>query len=193
MESIENILPAIIESDYYDCRELYGVLHFSLANLVGVIIDVLKVCDLFYPEIIDPETGEQVGDGERGELVITTLRKEAMPIIRYRTGDITVLESEKCACGRTHQRIMRILGRTDDMLIVRGVNVFPSQIEEVLMNIKEIGDQYQIVVDRKRHRLDELLVRVELNEEGFTGDITDLQNLKDYVEWRLKEAPWSQD
>jgi phenylacetate-CoA ligase len=171
--------------DSYGLSEMYGPgVAFECTEQDGLHIWE----DYFLVEIVDPETGEQVEEGERGELVITSLIREAMPIIRYRTRDITMFMGADCACGRTHQRIMRILGRTDDMLIVRGVNVFPSQIEEVLMNIKEVGDQYQIVVDRKRHRLDELLVRVELNEEGFTGDITDLQNLKDYVEWRLKEA-----
>ena len=116
--------------------------------------------DHFYPEIIDPETGEPLPPGERGELVLTNITKEAMPLIRYRTGDITALIPEPCPCGRTHPRMERITGRVDDMLIIRGVNVYPSQIEHVLMGHPELAPAYLIVVDR-RTPLAELSVQVE--------------------------------
>jgi phenylacetate-CoA ligase len=177
---IEN-LTGIDAFDIYGTSELSGPLFTECEEKCGIHI----WGDLFYPEIIDPETGEQVGDGERGELVVTTLRKEAMPIIRYRTGDITVLESEKCACGRTHQRIMRILGRTDDMLIVRGVNVFPSQIEEVLMKMHEVGEHFQIVLDRKGE-LDVMTVQVEVTPEAFSDRIGDLMELSDRIATKLR-------
>ncbi|HIH70224.1 phenylacetate--CoA ligase family protein [Methermicoccus shengliensis] len=170
--------------DSYGLSEMYGPgVAFECTEQDGLHIWE----DYFFVEVIDPKTGEQVAEGEKGELVLTSLRKEAMPLIRYRTGDITRLLEDECACGRTMRRISRVLGRADDMLIVRGINVFPSQIEEVLMNIKEIGDQYQVIVDRKRHQLDEIVVRVELNEHSFTGEITDLQRLREYVEHRLRD------
>ncbi|MBC7114228.1 MAG: phenylacetate--CoA ligase, partial [Archaeoglobi archaeon] len=122
----------------------------------------------------------------RGELVVTTLTKEAIPLIRYRTGDVTILEEEKCACGRTHPRIMRILGRTDDMLIIRGINVFPSQIEHVLMQIPEVGEHFQIIVDRKG-ALDEMTVMVEVKREYFTGELEDLKRIREKVQEALKE------
>ncbi len=118
--------------------------------------------DHYLVEVIDPETGEQLGEGERGELVLTPLTKEALPLLRYRTGDLTFLMDGGCACGRTHPRIHRILGRTDDMIVVRGINVFPSQVEHVLMRISGVGDHFQIVVTRNGS-LDEMLVRVEVD------------------------------
>jgi phenylacetate-CoA ligase len=116
--------------------------------------------DHFIPEIIDPNTGEPLKAGQWGELVLTNITKEAMPLIRYRTGDLTTLIEERCECGRTHPRIKRIRGRADDMLIIRGVNVFPSQIEHVLMQHDELAPAYMIVVDRKK-ALAELTVQVE--------------------------------
>jgi len=170
--------------DSYGLSEMYGPgVAFECEEQEGLHIWE----DYFLVEVIDPETGEQVAEGEKGELVLTSLKKEAMPLIRYRTGDITRLLEDECACGRTARRISKVLGRVDDMLIVRGINVFPSQIEEVLANIKEIGGQYQVVVDRKRHHLDEIVVRVELNEHSFTGEIVDLQRLKEHVEHRLRD------
>ena len=141
--------------------------------------------DLFLLEVIDPETGEQVEDGERGELVVTTLDKWAFPLIRYRIGDITILNNEPCECGRTHPRIMRILGRTDDMIVVRGINVFPSQVESVLMRIPEIGEHYQIIVDRKGP-LDVMAVKVEMTESTFSDKIADLMSLSNTVARLLK-------
>ncbi|HXV99817.1 MAG TPA: phenylacetate--CoA ligase, partial [Anaerolineae bacterium] len=117
--------------------------------------------DHFYPEIIDPSSGEPLGYGVEGELVFTTLTKEAMPLIRYRTRDRTTLHAEKCPCGRTLVRMDKVLGRTDDMLIVRGVNVFPSQIERVLLEFSELEPHYQIIIDRGKHELDALEVWVE--------------------------------
>ncbi|MCS7144258.1 MAG: phenylacetate--CoA ligase, partial [Archaeoglobaceae archaeon] len=122
----------------------------------------------------------------KGELVLTALTKEAMPILRYRTGDITILESDKCACGRTHPRLLRILGRSDDMLIVRGVNVFPSQIEHVLMQIPEVGDNFQIVLTRESG-LDEITVKVEVRDEIFTGELWDLKELQQKIQRVLQK------
>ncbi len=132
--------------------------------------------DHFLPEIIDPETGDVLPYGEKGELVFTTLTKEAFPLIRYRTRDISSLNPEPCLCGRTLVRMERVRGRTDDMLIIRGVNVFPSQIEAVLMEIKGVEPHYQLVVDRKG-ALDEMEVWVEVNERIFSDEIKGLEAL----------------
>ncbi|RLI96102.1 MAG: phenylacetate--CoA ligase [Candidatus Altiarchaeales archaeon] len=143
--------------------------------------------DHFFPEIIDPETGEQLGEGEEGELVFTTLTKEGMPLLRYRTGDRTVLEYDKCACGRYHPRIMRIRGRTDDMLIIRGVNVFPSQIEHVLMKIPEVGSHYLLIVDKKGP-LDILTVRVEVTDKIISDKVKDLMKLEEKIKNSISNA-----
>ncbi len=138
----------------------------------------IHICDdHFYPEIINPDTGEVLLPGEVGELVITTLTREATPLIRYRTRDITALVPGECRCGRTSVRMRRIMGRTDDMLIIRGVNVFPSQIEEVLVNIEGTEPHYQIVVDRVGS-LDELEVLVEMNEKLISDEIKDLERIE---------------
>lgn len=133
--------------------------------------------DHFIIEVIDPETGERLPDGEKGELVFTSLTKEAFPIVRYRTRDISLLYSEACACGRTLKRMNRILGRTDDMLIIRGVNVFPTQIENVLLEIGEVEPQYLMVVDRKGN-LDELEIWVEISEKLFSDEVRKLEDLE---------------
>jgi phenylacetate-CoA ligase len=125
--------------------------------------------DHFIPEVVDPGSGERLPDGEMGELVFTCLTKEALPLLRYRTRDLTRLTHEKCACGRTTVRMERIFGRTDDMIIVRGVNVFPSQIETVLLQAGEIEPHYQIIVDRTADYMDELSVLVEAPAEIY-GD-----------------------
>lgn len=132
--------------------------------------------DHFIVEIIDPETGEVLPPGERGELVFTSLTKEALPIIRYRTGDISRLIVEECECGRTSVKIGRIEGRTDDMLIIRGVNVFPSQIEHVLLEIGETEPHYLLVVDRVGN-LDVLEVQVEVSEKMFSDEVRQLEVL----------------
>ncbi len=141
--------------------------------------------DHFYPEIIDRESLEPVGDGEWGELVITTLTKEGLPMLRYRTKDITRLITEKCECGRTTTRMDRIQGRSDDMLIIRGVNVFPSQIEGVLMSIPEIGGNYEIVVERIGH-LDKLTINVEVKDDCLLDNYSKLEDLVKKVRQKLK-------
>jgi phenylacetate-CoA ligase len=125
--------------------------------------------DHFIPEIIDPTSGEPLPDGESGELVFTCVTKQAMPLIRYRTRDRTRLIREQCACGRTSVRMDRVMGRTDDMIIVRGVNVFPSQIETVLLQVGEVEPHYQIVVDRVGGHTDELDVLVEVPASIFSN------------------------
>ena len=120
--------------------------------------------DHFFAEIIDPKSGEVLGEGERGELVITTLTKQALPIIRYRTGDITSITKEPCKCGRTQIRMESIIGRADDMLIVNGVNVYPSQVEHVIANSDGVTLNYQIIVDKKGH-LDKLEIMIEVDED----------------------------
>ncbi|NQE05536.1 phenylacetate-CoA ligase [ANME-1 cluster archaeon GoMg1] len=167
--------------DIYGTSEMSGPLFTECHLQNGIHI----WADLFLLEVIDPKTGEQVEDGERGELVVTTLDKWAFPLIRYRIGDITILNNEPCECGRTHPRIMRILGRTDDMIVVRGINVFPSQVESVLMRIPEIGDHYQIIVDRKGP-LDVMTVKVEMTESTFSDKIADLMSLSKMVARLLK-------
>ncbi|HBV96114.1 MAG: phenylacetate--CoA ligase [Peptococcaceae bacterium BICA1-7] len=137
--------------------------------------------DHFLAEIIDPESGEPLPFGQQGELVFTSLTKEAFPIIRYRTRDITVLNEEPCSCGRTHVRMRRVTGRTDDMLIIRGVNVFPSQVESILLEFGETEPHYLLVVDRKGN-LDDLEIWVELSEKWFSDKVRQLEE----VEGRLK-------
>ncbi len=143
--------------------------------------------DHFIAEIIDPETGENLPYGEYGELVITTLTKEAFPVIRYRTRDITRLIKEPCICGRTTVRMDRVRGRTDDMLIIRGVNVFPSQIEEVIMSTKGVLPHYMIIVDREG-TLDTLEVQVEVDEKLFSDEIRKLQQVARRLEQNIKET-----
>ena len=125
--------------------------------------------DAFLAEIIDPDTLETLPDGESGELVLTTLLREAMPVLRYRTRDITAFYTAPCPCGRVHRRIRRIRGRSDDMLIINGVNVFPSQIEDVVMGIKEAGNNYLIVVEKDGF-LDRLTVKTEVSARTFKDD-----------------------
>jgi phenylacetate-CoA ligase len=132
--------------------------------------------DHFYPEIIDPDTGDVLPPGTRGELVVTTLTKEALPVIRYRTRDISALTYEQCECGRTMVRMERVTGRSDDMLIIRGVNVFPSQIEDVLTNIEGTAPHYQLHV-RREGTLDELELWVEVTEAVLKDDIRSLETL----------------
>ena len=142
--------------------------------------------DHFIPEIIDPETEEVLPLGEQGELVITTITKEGIPMIRYRTRDITRIIAEPCVCGRTHRRLQRMSGRSDDMLIIRGVNVFPSQIESVLMNIEGVEPHYLLIVDREEN-LDTLEVQVEVNEQTFSDEIKVLQQMTRTIQEALKE------
>lgn len=141
--------------------------------------------DFFIPEIINPETGEVLPHGEKGELVITCIYKEALPLIRYRTKDITRLIYEPCKCGRTTCRMENLDGRTDDMMKIRGVNVFPSQIEEVLFSMDEIGPHYEIILTRKNHT-DSMEIRVELLKA--TDSYKELEQLEERIEGRLKVA-----
>jgi phenylacetate-CoA ligase len=142
--------------------------------------------DHFIPEIIDPQTLEPLPYGEVGELVFTTITKEAFPVIRYRTRDITSLNPEPCICGRTHLRMNRVTGRTDDMLIIRGVNVFPSQIERVLMEIEGVSPHYQLIVDRQGS-MDMLTVMVEVNEGLFSDEVKQLQAVQNKITKNIKE------
>ncbi|HEX9777152.1 MAG TPA: phenylacetate--CoA ligase [Geopsychrobacteraceae bacterium] len=142
--------------------------------------------DHFIPEIIDPDSGAVLPVGEKGELVITTITKEGIPLIRYRTRDITRLTREPCICGRTHARLERLSGRSDDMLIIRGVNVFPSQIESVLFNIDGVEPHYQLIVERDG-TLDTLEVQVEVNEETFSDEIKVLQGLAGSIRKEIKD------
>jgi phenylacetate-CoA ligase len=143
--------------------------------------------DHFIPEIIDPETGARLPDGQMGELVLTCVTKEALPLVRYRTRDRTRLLREKCACGRTTVRMERLVGRTDDMIIVRGVNVFPSQIEAVLLQVGEVEPHYQIVVDRNSEHTDELEVLVEAPAEIY-GDQDRLIQLEKRLSYEVQSA-----
>ncbi len=142
--------------------------------------------DHFLIEIIDPDTGEQLPLGETGELVITTLTKEAQPLIRYRTRDITRIEAIPCRCGRTHRRITRIQGRSDDMLIIRGVNVFPQQIETILLETQGVAPHYQLILTREGS-LDMLEVKVEVDEKMFSDEIKHLQRIEAKIQKNIKE------
>ncbi|WP_048152316.1 phenylacetate--CoA ligase family protein [Methanolacinia paynteri] len=143
--------------------------------------------DIAYTEIVDPDTGEQLQPGEKGELVMTILQKEALPMIRYRVGDITSMNTEVCACGRTHPRIDRLQGRVDDMLIIRGINVFPSQVEHALLGIPEVSGHFMIIVDRKG-ALDEMLVQVEMNPEAFSDKVEDINEIRRNVSHVLRNS-----
>lgn len=158
---------------------------YGLSEIIGpgVSVECEHQCGLhifedhFLAEVVDPATGAPLPYGQRGELVLTTLTKEALPVIRYRTGDITALNVEPCACGRTLVRMAKPSGRTDDMLIVRGINVFPSQIETVLLQIEGVQPHYQIIVDRQ-HTLDDLEVWVEVSDAVFADEIRGLEALE---------------
>jgi phenylacetate-CoA ligase len=143
--------------------------------------------DYAYVEILDPESLEPVAPGEKGEIVLTMLQKEALPIVRFRIGDVSSIDPEPCPCGRTHPKIKRIFGRVDDMLIIRGINVFPSQVQHTLMSIPELGEHFQIVVERKG-ALDTMQVRVELKREAFTDNIVQLMALREKISYKLKNS-----
>lgn len=169
--------------DIYGTSELSGPMFTECAEQNGFHI----WSDIALVEVIDPKTGEQLEPGEKGELTLTMLQKEALPMIRYRIGDISSIDDDVCPCGRTSQRIKRIQGRVDDMLIIRGINVFPSQVEYTLMTIPEVGQHFQIVVERKG-ALDDMLVRVELTKGSFSDKINDLMQIRKNVEHRLRNA-----
>ncbi len=141
--------------------------------------------DHFLPEIINTDTGERLGEGEVGELVVTTLTKRGMPVLRYRTKDITKLSYEPCSCGRTHCRMSKTMGRTDDMLIIKGVNVFPTQIENILIEIEDIAPHYMLVVTRENFR-DALEIKVELTNASLLENYQSLNNLRAFIEHKMQ-------
>jgi len=171
----------IAATDNYGLSEIMGP---GPAGECGHTCGMHIAEDHFLFEVIDPETGEPLDYGQEGELVVTTLTKEAMPVVRYRTRDISVLNPARCDCGRTSARMRKVTGRTDDMLIISGVNVFPSQIESVLMEIDGVAPHYQLIVGKKG-RLDCLEVQVEISPERFTGSFKDLAVLEQKVCRRL--------
>ena len=185
-ETMRNSLEArlgVTAYDSYGLSELFGPgVAFECPERDGLHI----WHDSYLVEIIDPKTCERLGDGERGELVVTPLIKEAMPLIRYRTGDVTMMFEDGCLCGRS-QKIARITGRSDDMLVIRGINVFPSQIEHVLLKIPEVGNQFMVYIDRINH-MDEMTVEVEINREYFSGELADLANIQKKVVKELHDV-----
>ncbi len=144
--------------------------------------------DSFIAEIINPETGKILPDGETGELVLTPLVKKGFPVVRYRTGDITRIIPEPCPCGRTIRRMDYITGRTDDMIIIKGVNIFPSQVEEVLAEFKEVSPHYRLLLHRKKNFIKELEVQVELTPEGFSDSFREMELLEDRIRQSLRSS-----
>ena len=185
-EETRQKLERLLHLDGYNC---YGL---SEMNGPAVAFECSKKNglhvweDSFIVEVIDSDTTEPVEEGGEGELVFTTINREAMPILRYRTRDRSAIVPGPCACGRHHRRIRAIVGRTDDMLILGGVNVFPSQVEAVLMRIPEVGTNYQIVLDRVGE-LDRMTVRVELSSKSFHGDIKELRAISGRVTHELRD------
>lgn len=168
---------------------------YGLSEVIGpgVAMECLKTTkgmhvfeDHFLPEIIDPETGEVLPPGEKGELVFTTLTKEAFPVIRYRTKDISSLYYETCECGRSLVRMAKVTGRTDDMLIIRGVNVFPSQVEHVLMGVEGVEPHYQIIVEREGS-MDTMTVEVEVSDSVFSDEVKNLEQLTRRITRDIKD------
>ncbi len=168
--------------DIYGTSEQAGPMFTECEERNGIHIGG----DIMYVEVVDPDTGEPLEDGQRGEMVVTMLKKEALPIVRFRVKDITTILEGNCPCGRTSPRISRITGRTDDMLIIRGINVFPSQIEYTLMRIPQIGDQYMIEVTRDG-ALDNITIKVEIKPEVFSDKVEDMIMLRAHIESELKK------
>ena len=144
--------------------------------------------DLYYPEIIDPDSGEVLPEGEMGELVLTPFHKEGFPVLRYRTGDITRLNSEPCPCGRTTRRMDHITGRSDDMIIIKGVNIFPSQIEEVLAGFREVSPHYRLVLKKEKGFIKDLEIQIELTSEGFSDSFRALEALESKIKQSLRST-----
>ncbi|HBG78486.1 MAG TPA: phenylacetate--CoA ligase [Phycisphaerales bacterium] len=186
----ENTRKKIEELYGIDAYNSYGL---SEMNGPGVAFECVYKNDLhlwedaYILEVIDPKTGDPVPDGQEGEVVLTNLIRHAMPLMRYRTRDRAFVHTDPCPCGRTHRRISRILGRTDDMLIINGVNIFPSQIEEVIMKIPEVGTNYQIYVE-KQGSLDKLIVKVELYSKMFLGEAKQIDKLKAKISDELRAS-----
>jgi phenylacetate-CoA ligase len=168
--------------DIYGTSELAGPMYCECEERHGIHIQ----SDSALIEIIDPETGEVLEPGQHGELVVTMLKKQAMPMVRYRIKDLTMIMPDDCPCGRTSPRIERISGRSDDMLIIRGINVFPSQVEHTLMQIPEVGDQYMIIVNRQLD-LDDMTVQVEIKPESFSDKMEDMLRLQKHIEAEMKK------
>lgn len=186
----EDMRRKIEESLHIKAYDIYGLTEILGPGVSGECeyCDGMHIWeDHFIPEIIDPETLEPVPEGQDGELVFTTITKEGMPVIRYRTRDICSLNYEPCKCGRTHIRMRKPHGRTDDMLIIRGVNVFPSQIEEVLLNAAGVTPNYQIIVDRVNNT-DTFDINVEMNEALFADDVKTIENNEKKITARLREV-----
>ncbi len=170
------------------CTQNYGMSELCGPGVAGECEELCGMHineDWFIPEIINPKTGEVLPSGEKGELVVTCLGKEALPLVRYRTGDLTRLDYAPCKCGRTTVRMENLSGRADDMLVIRGVNVFPTQIEEVLLKIPEIGPHYEILVERK-NRLDVMTITVELIDDRLLDSYTKLSELETRIKANLK-------
>ena len=175
---------------HIDAHDIYGLTEIVGPGVAGDcnFHQGLHICeDHFLPEIIDPNTKEQIGEDELGELVFTTITKEGMPFLRYRTKDLTSITYKKCQCGRTSARISRFKGRTDDMLIIRGVNVFPSQVETALLEMGEASPNYLMIVDRIGNH-DTLEVQVEVDERFFSDAIREYDGLKKRIAHVLKQA-----
>ncbi|MCX8130363.1 MAG: phenylacetate--CoA ligase, partial [Clostridia bacterium] len=179
-----------------EIEKRWGILateNYGLSEIVGPGVSGECFCqcgmhineDLFYPEIIESDSGKTLDYGEKGELVLTTLTKEGIPMLRYRTKDITILNPEPCKCGRSNVRMNKVLGRTDDMLIIRGVNVFPSQIESVLVGMEHIGPHYQIIVTKKGY-MDEIEVHVELIDGKVLEKFSELEKIEKTIRHRIK-------
>ncbi|MDP4121433.1 MAG: phenylacetate--CoA ligase, partial [Bacillota bacterium] len=178
-KEIEDLLD-IKAYDIYGLSEISGPgVSFECSEQTGMHVNE----DMFFPEIINPDTGEVLPDGVQGELVFTCIRKEALPLIRYRTRDICSLTHEKCSCGRTLVKMAKPCGRTDDMLIIRGVNVFPSQVEYVLLKLKLTTPHYLLVVDRVDNH-DTLEVQVEMTPEMLSDAVKDIEK----IEYTIKDA-----
>ena len=186
----ENIRCKIEELFGIDAYNSYGL---SELNGPGVAFECIYKNgmhlweDAYIVEIIDPDSCELLQDGQQGEIVLTNLIRRAMPLLRYRTRDLASLYADSCQCGRGHRRLSRIMGRTDDMLIINGVNVFPSQIEEAIMKIPEVGTNYQICVE-KDSALDKLIVKVEIYSKMFKGEVTQLDALRSKIKEELRAS-----
>ncbi|MHA1270438.1 MAG: phenylacetate--CoA ligase family protein [Candidatus Helarchaeota archaeon] len=185
----ETLRTKIEDALHIDAIDIYG-----LSELCGPGVSVecpekagLHIWeDHFIPEIIDPKTHEQLSIGEQGALVFTTLTKEGIPLLRYLTNDISILNTEKCNCGRWHTRMRKVIGRADDMLIVRGINVFPSEVEYQLMKVPGVSENYQIIVDRDI--LDRLTIKVEVTPEAFSDKVSEMEQFKKQIEKQLDSS-----
>lgn len=173
------------------CTDNYGLTEVMGPGVSGECLscrDMQHIAeDHFLAEVVDPETGEPVAEGQEGELVLTPLDKQAIPVLRYRTHDLTYLTSEKCECGRTHARMKKVRKRSDDMLIIRGTNVFPSQVEDILSDIDGVTPHYRIEVDNETG-LDRMRIKVELEPEAFSDSYEEMNSFRKHIAQKLKET-----